>query len=193
MGAEDRLFLGAPLPEGVRGRISTLLAEAPGPGFGGRPVPPANWHITLRFLGPSTAERTATLVGALDAADLGGAFPVSLEGWGGFPRLHRATVFWVGVGDPTGGLARLAEVAEAMARSVGYPPEHRPFRPHLTIGRSRAPVDLSPALATLPPIQVPMEVDRLVLFRSTLGGPAPVYTPVHSILLPRREPRHESL
>jgi RNA 2',3'-cyclic 3'-phosphodiesterase len=193
MGAEARLFLGVPLSDGVRDRLSTAVAEAPERGFGGRSIPPENWHITLRFLGPSTVERTARFMGALDAADRGAVFRISLRGWGAFPRPRRATVLWVGVEDPTGGLARLAEVSETAARSAGYPPEQRPFRPHLTVGRSRAPVDLSPILAALPPIDIPLEAGRLVLFRSTLGGPAPVYTPIRSILLPHAETRHESL
>jgi len=193
MGAEARLFLGVPLPDGVRDRLSTAVAEAPELGFRGRTVPPANWHVTLRFLGPSTGERTERLIGALDATDCGAAFRISLRGWGAFPRPRQATLLWVGVEDPTGGLARLAEVTETVARSAGYPPEQRPFRPHVTVGRSRAPADLSPTLAGLPPIEIPMEVNRLVLLHSTLGGPAPVYTPIRSVLLRHRVDGHESL
>jgi len=193
MDAETRLFLGVPLAAGSRDRLSTAAAEAPRLGFGGRLIPPDNWHLTLRFLGPSTGERSARLIGALDATDCGAAFRISLRGWGAFLRPGRATVLWAGVEDPTGGLARLAEITETAARSAGYPPEQRPFRPHLTVGRSRSPIDLSATLAALPPIVIPMEVDRIVLFHSTLGGRAPVYTPVHSIFLPHRETRHESL
>ncbi len=73
-------------------------------------------------------------------------------------------------------LAAIAEELEAAARSVGLPPERRPFTPHVTVARLRQSEDVREWLtrkAARVALDIPLVVRELVLFRSHLGaGPA---------------------
>lgn len=106
----------------------------------GRPVPPENWHVTLRFVGHLEAAAYERWLSELDAVAKPSPFRLKLGGLGAFPKPARATVLWVGVqGD---GAARLAAAADDAADVAGLGREERPFRPHLTVARARPPVDV---------------------------------------------------
>src|SRR6476620_2499895 len=107
-GRAGRLFVGIPFPAELRAGLETYLRGTFGERMPGRPVPPANWHLTLRFLGDTDAARHRVLVDELRAVDAGAAFDLSLAGLGAFPRATRATVLWIGVGDGAAELRALA-------------------------------------------------------------------------------------
>ena len=73
-------------------------------------------HLTLRFLGPTPAERQPALEGAADAvARAAEPFEVGLSGGGAFPSLARPRSLWVGV---TAGRDRLAALADALTAAA---------------------------------------------------------------------------
>jgi RNA 2',3'-cyclic 3'-phosphodiesterase len=140
-------------------------------------VPRENWHVTLKFLGRTwprlrewVPERVASTV--RDVA----SFPIRLVGVGSFPSRRRGRVLWAGVDD--GG--PLAEVATRLNEALRdeFEPEARPFHAHLTVARSDPPVVLPPGYAETPLETAPWTVRDLVLFRSHLRRPAPVYEPI---------------
>lgn len=99
-------------------------------------VPPANLHLTLYFLGDQGEARLADALAAIeDAATDSSPFEVALHGLGAFPGLERPRIFWVGLAE--GALAVRGLQARLLAALVarGFPPESRPWHPHLTIGR----------------------------------------------------------
>jgi RNA 2',3'-cyclic 3'-phosphodiesterase len=173
-----RLFLAVPLTAGARQRILRHLATPPMPALPGRTVPPANWHLTLRFLGDTPralAERVAT---ELERAPLGPPFTLRFGRLGGFPRPARARVLWLGI---ERGEDRLRDLAARVAASVeraGIPAEPRPFAAHLTLARLRDPLDLRPLLDLAPAAAVDLAVGEVVLYRSHTGPPAPRYEPL---------------
>jgi 2'-5' RNA ligase len=57
-----------------------------------------------------------------------------------------------------------------------FAPEQRAFTPHLTVARFDPPVGLEPLEVVFE--SEPFGIDRLVLFRSHLRRPAPVYEPI---------------
>jgi RNA 2',3'-cyclic 3'-phosphodiesterase len=176
---EGRLFVAAPLDDGTRDALDAHLRAALGPaGVPGRPIPPRNWHLTLRFLGDCDAVRGERMVLALEQAIAGARFPVTFGAAGAFPRPQKASVFWIGVDEGADGLTALAAGAEAAARAAGFAAETRPFRPHLTVARLRPPADVDDAVARVPAAGVRMMVDEVVLFRSEPGGGLPRYEPV---------------
>ncbi len=170
-----RLFLGIPLPDGPRGALVAHLGAAFGGRLPGRAVPPANWHLTLRFLGDTEADRHRALVDGLRGAALGPAFDLGFAGLGAFPRPARATVLWVGVGEGERAVKALAAVVEDAARAAGFAPEEKPFSPHLTVSRLNPSADLRREIAAAPPFAARMRVDAVTLFRSHLGGGPPRY------------------
>ncbi len=177
-----RLFLAIPLNGHARDDIARLLDERAGR-LPGRVVRPANWHLTLRFLGdvvPVTGDRIAA---ALDAADLGKEFDLSFGGLGAFPHARSATVLWIGVDRGAERAAALAESVEAAVANAGMPPEDRPFRAHLTLSRIRPQQDVTALLERVAPLRVRLTVKRVVLYRSHLGRGGARYEEVEEFLL----------
>jgi 2'-5' RNA ligase len=99
-------------------------------------VPPANLHVTLHFLGEQSEPSLSEALDALDeAARACQPFEVALHGLGAFPGLERPRIIWLGLAE--GALAARALQARLMAAlgARGFPPEERPWHPHLTLGR----------------------------------------------------------
>lgn len=141
LSPRGRIFAAVLPPPEIVLALDDHLSEITIPG---RPVPPPNWHITLRFVGHMETVDYERWVHELDAVSGRGAFSVSLQGLGAFPRPARATVLWVGAAGTD--LEQLAAAVEEAAIGAGLDPEERPFRPHLTISRIRPPEDVRPIL-----------------------------------------------
>ena len=165
---QQRLFVGVPLTDAMRDELGRYLS-ALGIDIPGRAVPPRNWHLTLRFLGATDAERRARLVDGLRSI-VADAFDLSFGGLGAFPRPARATVLWVGIDQGASALKELAAEIEQAARTAGFAPEEKPFSPHLTLSRINPPEDVRRVVAAVTPFGGEMRVDAFSLFRSHLGG-----------------------
>jgi 2'-5' RNA ligase len=135
-------------------------------------VSPEQWHVTLAFFGEVDAVRADDVSERLArAAARSAPFRLRLAGSGTFPaQSRRARMLWVGIDGDVEALTRLAERCVAAGRRAGITMEKRPFRPHLTLARTRRdPVDLT---------------DRVEALRSWTGGDWPVtgFRLVHSTL-----------
>jgi len=178
-----RLFVAVPLTDDARHALSGLIRTAAPGGLPGRPVPPPNWHLTLRFLGDVDAVGRDRMVAALDQADLGEPFTVAWDGLGAFPRPRRATVLWVGADRGADHLERLAATTEEAASSAGFAAEDRPFRPHLTLSRVRPHQDVTSLLESVSSLRVSMPVGRIVMYRSHLGRGGATYEEIEEFPL----------
>ena len=99
-------------------------------------VPRDNLHVTLHFLGDQTDERLADARAALDtAAAAGEPFTLGLHGLGAFPGLERPRIFWMGIAEGALAARGLQARLESGLTERGFPPETRPWHPHLTLGR----------------------------------------------------------
>ena len=170
-----RAFVALPIDEELRARISEATEGLKKQLNHVRWVSLENLHLTLRFLGSSSPESLGQLEPALRAAT--GACPpceAQVSGLGMFPDGGRPRVLWLGIVLP-GPILRLQEACEAAAVAAGFPPESRPFRCHLTLGRFR---DGAPRPA-LPDRQLgSSRLEKLVLFKSDLRRQGAVYTPI---------------
>src|SRR5882762_7979911 len=87
----ERLFIGVPLTEDARRAIATSLPK----NLPGKPVLPENWHFTLRFLGPTSADARDQIVKRLGAAACGSPFNIRFAELGAFPNPSvRASYGW---------------------------------------------------------------------------------------------------
>lgn len=177
-GQTIRSFVAVPLPERVRVNVFAAageLARALPPGQGGkvkwsRKI--ENLHVTIKFLGPVEETKLASFGGAL-AASLQTLPPFGIEvrGMGAFPSPRKANVLWAGVADD-GRLGVVAEAVEEAAARLGIGERsNRPFRAHVTVGRSKQGVDARAALA--PFGERPFgaaSVDEALVFESRLGS-----------------------
>ena len=131
-------------------------------------------HLTLRFLGDSAPRLVPELLGRAAAALAGTPrWSMTLGGWDVLPDRRRPRVLVVEVREGADHATRVAGLLEEVAVALGYAPELRPFRPHLTVARVRRHVrrPAVPADAPAPPERV-VEVGEAVLYRSHLepGG-----------------------
>lgn len=135
-----RLFFGLtpgpPLQAEIASATAALRESVPELAW----VPAERLHVTLKFLGEIPEDRLPALVEAATAAVRAVAsHDVSFEGVGGFPNLRRPRVVWLGM-DASPSLARLAGNLDGVGALVGVPLESRPFRPHVTLARAKAPL-----------------------------------------------------
>jgi 2'-5' RNA ligase len=136
-----RLFVAVHLPDEMKEELYASFSGAvKGRVRGLRFVPPANVHVTLKFLGetdegliPSIEEKLKTV------ADEHGLFTMKVNGAGAFPDVKRPRVIWAGVKEGRDELAELAEAVESGLEPLGFEPERRPFRGHITVARVKNP------------------------------------------------------
>jgi 2'-5' RNA ligase len=181
-GESPRVFLAVELPEEVRAAAAAHAARLRGefPEARASWARPESLHVTLKFIGEVEAARVEDLSRAARAAAEGSApFELLVEEAGTFPPRGGARVLWLGVKDPSGGLALLQRRLEDECAAAGFPRESRRFRPHLTLARPRPGRDaqaVAEAHRRLAFRTNPFEVSELLVMRSRLGPGGSRYT-----------------
>jgi 2'-5' RNA ligase len=126
------------------------------------------WHFTLAFYGEVGDDVVPELSARLErAAHRTEPFALALRGGGQFGH---GRALWAGAEGDLRTLRLLAERAEAAGRKAGVPMgEHRRYKAHLTVARSRDAVDVRPCLQALEAFTSrTWTVTDLVLVRSDL-------------------------
>jgi 2'-5' RNA ligase len=148
----------------------------------GRPVKACDsraLHVTLKFLGDTRAETVPAVAQLVaDAVQSTAAFTVRLTGLGAFPNAERPTVVWAGI-EQAQTLIQLAGDLEDRLKPLGFAPENRRFRPHLTLARikSRPPADLLELLNEHAATNFgTAELNALEILQSELRPQGPHYT-----------------
>ncbi|HJQ54614.1 MAG TPA: RNA 2',3'-cyclic phosphodiesterase [Gemmatimonadaceae bacterium] len=177
----ERLFIGVPLADDARQSIIKSLPK----NLPGKPVPPENWHFTLRFLGATAPATRDLIIQLLRSAMCGAPFDIRFDSLGAFPRPNRARILWLGIEEGAERMIQLAAIAEATARVAGFAAESKPFKPHLTLSRIDPPISVSALVSAKPRFSARMTVDCLILYRSRLGGGPARYEEVERIRLGR--------
>ena len=97
----------------------------------GRPVPVANYLVSLAVLGSVPAARLDAVCAAAGTVRAA-AFKLGFDHHG---HWSRARVAWLGCRQPPAAAAVLARSVWTALAPLGFEPEQRPFRPHLTVLR----------------------------------------------------------
>ncbi len=182
-----RAFIGVPIDPTTTAKISQVVSQLEHPLPDVRWVAEANLHFTLKFLGDVEEGHVEPINHALvDTLRPFSRFTLNAKGLGVFPDVRRARVLWVGLqGDR---LAALALKVENAMVSLGFAPELRPFKPHLTIGRWRrfngSPKKLAEALERWQGFEFGRsEVEEVILFQSVLKPEGAVYRQLNVVRL----------
>ena len=173
-----RLFTGFDLPAEVVRALDELLDQLR-PAARIKWIPPANLHITTRFIGEWPEERLAELRAALAGIPSHAPIPMHIRKLGYFPNPHSPRVVWAGV-EAGPDLAALAAETDRALEPLGLQPEGRPFSPHLTLARIKEPVPLQrlrETVVALPSLEFgSFTADRFFLYQSRLGPAGSVYS-----------------
>ena len=168
-----RLFLAIDPGEECRRRVAGTVETVRANTSGIRWVREGHFHLTMAFLGEVDESRVAEISAATDTvARRHSRFSSMITGVGVFPDWRKIRVVWLGLRDADG-LALLGGDLGAMCATLGFP--QRPFRAHLTIGRTTGPlsaeqkVSLSKALAAHKHESYPFDVSRVLLMQSVLS------------------------
>ena len=169
-----RLFVGLALPEQLRAELAGLIGGIPGAKW----VPPANYHLTLRFIGEIESWQAQEADHAL-AAIRARSFEISVRGLGTFEKAGRIQALWAGV-ERSDALSHLQNKIETALQRIGIPPERKRFAPHITLARTdKASPDKLMAFVQMHNLfrAPPIPVEHFTLFSSQLGKENSVYTP----------------
>lgn len=181
--ATIRAFIAVEIPPAVKAALGSLTKDLEGrvPRGAVRWVRPGQMHLTLRFLGDTDTLKLPAVQAAMDAVGAAnGPFEMRLQGIGCFPNMRRPRVIWVGLAGQEERLLALVAGLERRLAPLGWEPEGKPFRAHLTLGRvkdERAAEGVEWA-ADVSPLVVPVAV--LHLIESQLRSDGPIYTVRHS-------------
>lgn len=173
-----RVFVAVQPPEPVLDEIEDAVAQL-GDRVGAEQVGNLRWatrdqwHVTLRFLGEVADEVLPELTAALDAAPLAAA---EAELGPAFVRLGQQVLCL-----PVSGVDDLAAAVVAATRTMGQPPESRPYRGHVTVARVRGRSEggIHRSVVNTPIRSLRWAVDEVRIVRSHLGGAGARYEDLH--------------
>jgi len=170
-----RIFIAFELPIAVVDALDKLQTALKRAGLKLAWVHPGNIHLTLKFLGDVKAEDLPRIECALgDVSARHSAFALTARGLGVFPTVKKARVLWSGIHGDVLALKKLH------AERIGFAPETRSFRGHLTLGRMKGKTEARTLAATVSEFgsfsSSSFVVDRLILFQSDLKPGGAEYT-----------------
>ena len=134
-----RLFVACEVPEDVKESIGIVIDDLRSKsGNDVRWIRPDGVHVTLKFLGEVPVKRLPAIKLAIQEAVVGHSpFELEFSNIGTFGGREGLRLMWVGVAGDVLRLEALVRAVNAALKVVGFEPERRPFRPHLTLGRVR--------------------------------------------------------
>jgi 2'-5' RNA ligase len=128
-----RLFIALDIDDAIRERIARFMEGVQGFAPDVRWVKAESLHVTLKFIGEQpepVMEQIKLALGSISATSA----EVQFRGYGFFPTIKSARVFWVGM-EAGPQLASLAAAVDDKMATLGIPKEERTFSPHLTLAR----------------------------------------------------------
>jgi len=177
-----RSFLAFELPVEIREQIRIISKELKKTALPVRWVKADNIHLTILFLGSVDEDTTGDIEEKVNVVVKGfSAFKIRLDAVGVFPHWRRPRVIWIGLDGDIGGLSNLRDELQEELKALGFVPEKRPFRAHLTLGRFKGPIDRDENMKWIIDRYSDINSDlyqlnELILYKSDLKPDGPVYT-----------------
>ena len=178
-----RLFVACEVPDDIKetiGEVIEGLRQKSGPDV--RWIRPEGVHVTLKFLGEVPTKKLPAVKLAIQEAVVGHSpFELEFSTIGTFGGREGLRIMWVGIAGDVLRLEALVRAVNAALAVVGFEPERRPFRPHLTLGRvrdevptrRRAEIEVAVGKSGVP--QVSWRTAQVSLMRSRLTASGATY------------------
>jgi 2'-5' RNA ligase len=182
--ARIRTFIGVDIGPAVRRSAEALQRQLAKTGAGVNWTAPANYHITLEFLGDVDDRDLVGICRVVTEVAAGEPpFRLGVSRLGAFPTPRRPKIIWAGVREGEDELKRLFVALEPRLIDLGvYRKEDRPYTPHLTLGRAKdeaAGLTLAPELAKHQGWDGGQnDVEEVVVYSSELRRDGPEYAVV---------------
>lgn len=182
-----RSFIAINLPVSVKEEIGSIIERLSNAGPPARWVPSQNLHVTVKFLDEISEDQVQPLLGAITVA--GGEadpFELRLGGFGFFPNERKARVLWIAIETGFEQLKGLAQSIDREVKPLGFAPEKRAFKGHITLARFRRPGpvgDLANAAAHIDFHSESIKVNQIDLMRSVLSPKGATYSVLGSVPL----------
>ena len=184
----QRTFLALDLPTSVR---EALVREQQALQ---RQLPAASWvrthamHITVKFLGDTPEEQIEMIREAVSGKckDLL-SFVIELAGLGVFPDSKAPRTLWAGISSGQEQLLSLEKDIDEALVPIGFPAEHKPYHPHVTLARIKK--DHRQFGLTLRQAEIlthmikfgSVPVEKIRLYKSELKPGGSIYTPLWDV------------
>jgi 2'-5' RNA ligase len=171
-----RLFTALDLPGEIVTRLEQLIARLK-PAARINWSPPANLHVTTKFIGQWPDDRLDELKRPLASMPSRSPIDVHIHGLGFFPNPKSPRNFWCGIDAP--GLAELASDTDAATAALGIASEKRAYSPHLTLARIKERLDFRPLHHRISEEDLDFgrfQASSFFLYRSQLKPAGSVYT-----------------
>ncbi|MBM2838384.1 MAG: 2',3'-cyclic phosphodiesterase [Deltaproteobacteria bacterium] len=186
--AKIRAFIACDIPEALLEKISSIQEKLKGLDAEVSWTKVSSIHLTIRFLGDIEEGLVDKVDAAIKEASIGQPpFDINIKGSGVFPNLKHPRVIWLGIDDGAKGLTNLQQGFEDGLKALGFEPEEREFRPHLTLGRvkgQKGKESLSSAVSELRDVEIgSFTIDRVILYKSELKPTGAIYTKLREVEL----------
>lgn len=168
-------------------RLIDILTDLRRSGADLKVVRPELLHMTLKFLGDTEEDLVDRITSKIEVAvrDVR-PFEVRLVGMGAFPSLSNIKVVWVGMED-SGNLAQIAQRLDGSLGELGFEPDKRGFKPHLTVARAKGSSRMGAVQNILKEKAASdfgtYNVGSIRLKKSVLGFQGPTYSDVREVRL----------
>lgn len=178
-----RLFVACEVPDDVKESIGEVIENLRSrSGSAVRWIRPEGVHVTLKFLGEVPTKKLPAVKLAIQEAVVGHSpFELEFSNIGTFGGREGLRIMWVGIAGDVLRLEALVRAVNAALAVVGFEPERRPFRPHLTLGRvrdeistrNRAEIEVAVGKVSVPPVS--WRTAQVSLMRSRLTAQGATY------------------
>ena len=136
-----RTFIALELDGSLQRHLGEMMRQA------AQELPNLHWvdaagiHLTLAFLGELSDEQlTGAIQAAEQVAQKAAPFDYRFSHFGVFGSPRQPRVIWVSIEEPTGKLPQLHRLLNMELEQRGFEVDTRPFSPHLTLSRIKAPL-----------------------------------------------------
>ena len=179
-----RTFIAIEISETIRNALVQIQSHLKYSGADVKWVEKDNIHLTLKFLGEISEEKTEKIKTILDSiAKEAKPFEMTVKEIGAFPKIEYPRVIWVSLDKGRDESKILAEKIDEALSKIGFQKETRPFASHLTIGRVRSAKNKAALKEKMTSCELlsisPYSVYSVILFQSTLTPKGSIYAKLH--------------
>ncbi|MBQ6628508.1 MAG: RNA 2',3'-cyclic phosphodiesterase [Methanobrevibacter sp.] len=173
-----RAFLAIDVDEELKAKMYRVIKEFKKIDANIKYVDLENLHLTLKFFGDIDTEGLDVLSSKIEGVVSNfDKFTIKVKGCGAFPNNNRIKVIWLGIEDDEL-IRQLHDELDKEFVALGFDKDKK-FSSHLTIGRMKSGKGKNEVKSTIEEFSEveigEMDVDRIILKKSTLTPQGPIY------------------